>query len=705
MKDLFSLFPQNDFSLLAIVLLMPLLGAFINGVFGQRLGKSAVRLMALTAIGVSFVAAVVTFVALNGAVDATRVVTEGHGPTRHEHVKLFWHAWEWMQTSRSIPSDGGIVDARIPIDFTFSVDALSGVMMLVITGVGFLIHVYSAAYMAEDKGFWRFFTYLNLFIFSMLVLVLGDNLVVLFVGWEGVGLCSYLLIGFWYEHLPNSAAGKKAFIANRIGDFGLICAMFLLVHYTGALDWNGIAAHAHDLLTPGKGAQVHLWPIGGNQFQDLSLFGLKIPLSYLQPDVPWTITAATAVGLALFLGCTGKSAQIPLYVWLPDAMAGPTPVSALIHAATMVTAGVYLICRLSFVFVLSPAVMTVIAVTGAFTALFAATIALVQNDIKKVLAYSTVSQLGYMFAAMGVGAYSAGMFHVTTHAFFKALLFLGAGSVIHALGGEQDIRRMGGLKNSTKTTYITFLVATLAIAGIPPLSGFFSKDSILANAFQDSPAAWTLLVLAALLTAVYMFRLLFLTFFGSYRGQAVPHESPKVMTMPLVVLAVLSVVGGVLNIPHVFGGNEWLKGFLSPAVDGVLNEHLTLSAATEFTLMAITLVLTLLGIWFAWNQYGKQAKLDGALEDMPWPKRLVARKWMLDELYAYLVERPYGWFSRQFFNIGENKVAVPLTAGTGDAAHGFAEWLRKVHTGNTSFYIFGMMAGVVIFLLITLFGA
>lgn len=608
MKALFSLFPQNDFSLLAIVLLMPLLGAFINGVFGQRLGKSAVRLMALTAIGVSFVAAVVTFVALNGAVDATRVVTEGHGPTRHEHVKLFWHAWEWMQTSRSIPSDGGIVDARVPIDFTFSVDALSGVMMLVITGVGFLIHVYSTAYMSEDKGFWRFFTYLNLFIFSMLVLVLGDNLVVLFVGWEGVGLCSYLLIGFWYEHLPNSAAGKKAFIANRIGDFGLICAMFLLVHYTGALDWNGIAAHAHDLLTPGKGAQVHLWPIGGNQFQDITFLGIKLPLSYLQPDVPWTITAATAVGLALFLGCTGKSAQIPLYVWLPDAMAGPTPVSALIHAATMVTAGVYLICRLSFVFVLSPAVMSIVAVTGAFTALFAATIALVQNDIKKVLAYSTVSQLGFMILGVGVGAFTAGFFHVLTHAFFKACLFLGAGSVIHAMHARihddtksQDMRFMGGLRKYMPLTYGTFAAATLAIIGFPLTSGWFSKDEIVASALVNKPVSpyatelaarhieiwtapswlpwllWGMAIVAATMTAFYMCRCLFLTFWGDFRGWTIgrpsqvaaheahghddhhhddlskpglpPHESPRAMTIPLLILGTASLVAGALLNP------------------------------------------------------------------------------------------------------------------------------------------------------------
>ncbi len=364
------LFPPNDYLLIAVILGMPLLGAFVNGVWGKYLGKDAVRLMALSAVGISFVASVAAFIGLSQLADQAK----------GEHVKLAWTAWEWMHTT------GGASGANVPIDVKFSIDALSGVMMLIVTGVGFLIHLYSTSYMADDKGFARFFAYMNLFIFSMLVLILGDNLPILFVGWEGVGLCSYLLIGFWYEHMPNAAAGKKAFIANRIGDFGLICAMFLLVHYTGALDWNGIANGAGSLLHPGEPFRVHVWPLGGGQYTGF--------LHFLQPKAPVTISAATAVGIALLLGCTGKSAQIPLYVWLPDAMAGPTPVSALIHAATMVTAGIYLICRLSFVFVLSPFTMMLIACVGAGTALFAATIAVVQNDIKKVLAYSTVSQLG-----------------------------------------------------------------------------------------------------------------------------------------------------------------------------------------------------------------------------------------------------------------------------------------------------------------------
>src|SRR5271165_416854 len=402
--------------------------------------------------------------------------------------------------------------------------------------------------MEDDPGFWRFFSYLNLFIFAMLVLILGDNLPVLFVGWEGVGLCSYLLIGFWYENAANGAAGKKAFIANRIGDFGLLCAMFLLVHYTGALDWNGIASGAASLVHPGEQWRVHVWPPGGEQYTGF--------LHFLQPARPFTISAATAVGLLLLLGCTGKSAQIPLYVWLPDAMAGPTPVSALIHAATMVTAGVYLICRLSFVFVLSPFTMVVVASIGALTALFAATIAVVQNDIKKVLAYSTISQLGFMFLGVGVGAFTAGFFHVFTHAFFKACLFLAAGSVIHAMHARihddataQDIRHMGGLRKWLPLTHATFATATAAIIGVPFTSGFFSKDEILFDAYVDhtvnplagrgvlkghgvfepphwlGPVLYCAAVAAAAMTAFYMCRLYFLTFWGSFRGWTVGRPS------------------------------------------------------------------------------------------------------------------------------------------------------------------------------------
>ncbi|AKV02026.1 NADH-ubiquinone oxidoreductase chain L [Labilithrix luteola] len=716
MKALFSLFPADNFSLIAVVMLMPLLGAFVNGVFGQRLGKPAVRLMALSAIGISFVAAVVTFFALNGVIDASKTTSmvDGHEVTHHAHAKLFWTAWEWMRTSRVVATAGGAKDISVPIDLKFSVDALSGVMMLVVTGVGFLIHVYASSYMEADKAYWRFFAYLNLFVFSMLVLILGDNLAVLFVGWEGVGLCSYLLIGFWYTKTPNAAAGKKAFIANRIGDFGLLVAMFLLVHYTGALDWTGIATNARDLLTPGTGAQVHLWPIGGGQFQDLAIGSLKIPLSFLQPDKPWTITAATAVSIALFLGCTGKSAQIPLYVWLPDAMAGPTPVSALIHAATMVTAGIYLVCRLSFVFVMSPAVMTIIAFTGVATALFAATIALVQNDIKKVLAYSTVSQLGFMFLGVGVGAFTAGFFHVFTHAFFKACLFLGAGSVIHSMHARihdddksQDMRNMGGLRKFMPLTYGTFAAATLAIIGFPLTSGWFSKDEIIASALVNkttSPYAaelaarkieiwtapgwvpwvlWAMAVTAATLTAFYMCRCLFLTFWGDFRGWtigrpsedahahdehgdgegeeaddhhheedltqpgAAPHESPRPMTIPLLILGTASIVAGLLLNPaaiklfnHHFNFlpmEHWLEPVFEEATKGV--GTVAANEAGKHHLEILSLVAALcaflvgsgVAYWVYVLQAGKPAaelaKKVGGLYN------LLLDKWRVDEAY------------------------------------------------------------------------
>ncbi len=615
---------------------MPLLGTLIIG-FGRR------KFTANTAGGLATVLVALSFV-------LTLVLFLGHHGERH-----IVHLFNWITVG------------EMQIPFAFQIDALSLWMMLFITGVAALIHGYSIGYMHDDPRVATFFAQLNLFTFAMLLLVMGSNFLVTFIGWEGVGLCSYLLIGFWYKTPEFNYAGRKAFVMNRIGDVGMVLAMALLFLQFGTLNYAPVMDKA----------------------------GL------MAPNNPVVITAT----LLLFLGATGKSAQIPLLTWLPDAMAGPTPVSALIHAATMVTAGVFLVVRSSVLYELAPYTQQIVLWVGVATALFGATVGLFQNDIKKVLAYSTVSQLGYMFAAMGVGAYSAGMFHVTTHAFFKALLFLGAGSVIHALGGEQDIRKMGGLKNTTRTTYVTFLVATLAIAGIPPLSGFFSKDSIMAHAFQESPLAYALLVFAAMLTALYMFRLLFLTFFGTYRGKAHPHESPRVMTVPLVVLAVLSAVGGVLNIPHIFGGNEWLKHHLITAADGVANEDLALSAATEYGLMALSTILVVLTIWYAWTLYGKKTTLDGEPADMPFLKRLIAKRWMLDELYAYLFERPFSWLSRHLFTLGEAKVAVPVTVGTGEAAQGFGEWLRKLQNGNTSFYLFGMMLGMVLLLLITLLSA
>ncbi|MCC6839834.1 MAG: NADH-quinone oxidoreductase subunit L [Flavobacteriales bacterium] len=619
--------------LATLVPALPLLGALSIGFGRRKLSANAAGGLATALVGLSFVCSLLLFFGHDGG---TRIV----------------HLFNWITVG------------TMHIPFAFQVDSLSLWMMLVVTGVGTLIHAYSIGYMHNDPRVATFFAQLNLFSFAMLLLVMGSNFLVTFIGWEGVGICSYLLIGFWYTNPEYNYAGRKAFVMNRIGDVGMVLAMALLFLQFGTLNYTEVSAQAANF-SPGN------------------------PL----------LVGAT---LLLFLGATGKSAQLPLLTWLPDAMAGPTPVSALIHAATMVTAGIFLVVRSSVLFELAPYTQDIILWVGVATALFGATVGLFQNDIKKVLAYSTVSQLGYMFAALGVGAYSAGMFHVTTHAFFKALLFLGAGSVIHALGGEQDIRKMGGLKNTTRTTYLTFLIATLAIAGIPPLSGFFSKDGILASTFAQSPLAYAVLVFAAMLTALYMFRLLFLTFFGTYRGKAHPHESPAIMTVPLVVLAVLSAIGGALNIPHVFGGHEWLKQQLATAVEAVGAEHLALSASTEYLLMALSTALVVLTIWYAWTIYGKKTTLEGEPADMPLPKRLVAKRWMLDELYAAVFEKPYGWLSRAFFSVGETRLAVPLTAGTGKAAHSVAEWMRKLQSGNTSFYLFGMMLGVVVLLLFTL---
>jgi NADH-quinone oxidoreductase subunit L len=747
-----SLFPPHDFALIAVILGMPLLGAFVNGVWGKQLGKQAVRLMALTAVGVSFAASVVAFLSLHHLADEEK----------GEHVKLVWSVWEWMHTSGG---QGGSV--TIPIEVKFSIDALSGVMMLVVTGVGFLIHLYASSYMEKDAGYWRFFAYLNLFIFSMLVLILGDNLPVLFVGWEGVGLCSYLLIGFWYDVMPNAAAGKKAFIANRIGDFGLICGMFLLAHYTGALDWSGIAAGAGSLMNPSDAAQVHLWPIGGGQFQGW--------LSFLQPAHPLAITGATAVGLMLLLGATGKSAQIPLYVWLPDAMAGPTPVSALIHAATMVTAGIYLICRLSFVFVLSPFTMMMIACIGAATALLAATIALVQNDIKKVLAYSTVSQLGFMFLGVGVGAFTAGFFHVFTHAFFKACLFLGAGSVIHAMHARihddvksQDIRNMGGLRKYMPLTYWTFLASTLAISGMPLTSGFFSKDEILGKAFVNhtvnpmtatltarkipvfepplwlGPTLYWVGIVAATLTAFYMFRVMFLTFWGDFRGWTIgrpsllakkekhmpavshahegdaeheghddhhhdedltqpgyaPHESPWQMTVPLIILGTCAIFAGVLNMPifHFEPMNKWLEPVFEDAVKGGVtfrvDEHWAEKLEWPLALGGVMAfaIGTGLSYWMYIVKLGEPAR--ALANRVPAFHQLLLDKWRVDELYDATVLAGVDALADTAAAFDQTIVDGVLARLTALLVSGLGTLLRAFQTGIIHMYAAMMVVGV-----------
>jgi NADH-quinone oxidoreductase subunit L len=577
-------FPHNDFAILALVLALPAIGAFVNGVFGKRIGKEGVRLMALAAIGGAFLFSLVTFLSLpHGA--------EGHAG------RLTWSAYHWFSVT-------GQVGRTVPVDVAFGVDAMSATMMLVITGVGFLIHLYSTEYMAHDESFHRFFAYLNLFCFSMLVLVMADNLVVLFVGWEGVGMCSYLLIGFWFGESKNASAGRKAFIVNRIGDFGLIVAISLIIYFCGSVQWSGIDHAAGGLLQT-----VKVWPLGnlptGAEWDATHRGASGILAAFVHvvlPNKPVLVYASTLVGLALFLGCAGKSAQLPLYVWLPDAMAGPTPVSALIHAATMVTAGVYLVARTSSVFLLAPAAMAVVATVGALTAVFAASMGLFQRDLKKVLAYSTVSQLGFMFIGVGVGAFAAGFFHVLTHAFFKACLFLGAGSVIfqmhkriHDTDASQDMNNMGGLRKYMPITHATFLASCLAIAGCPPFSGFWSKDEILWQAFSIQhtspevaglpifewpawlgPTIFWLGIAAATMTSFYMFRAYFMTFHGTFKGWTIvkgwkepahhghddhghgdhghgpleggePTESPMPIVLPLVVLGTLAVFAGFLN--------------------------------------------------------------------------------------------------------------------------------------------------------------
>ncbi len=677
MELLNQIFPAHDFVLLGVILGLPLIGAFVNGVFGKRLGKEAVTLMALSAVGASFLAAVTSFLMLSAAQTATAA------------VRFKWHAWNWLEMTGHGQSAAEMRDLRL--DVAFSMDALSATMCLVITGIGFLIHLYSTKYMEEDPGYWRFFTYLNLFVFSMLVLVLGDSLPILFIGWEGVGLCSYLLIGFWFTEEANASAGKKAFITNRIGDFGLLVAMGLLAYHVGALDWVGIDQGKGNLVRA-----IKVWPVGDS-----------VPIAAVMPEgiasflnEPRYMSAATQVALALFIGAMGKSAQFILHVWLPDAMAGPTPVSALIHAATMVTAGVYLLCRLSGVMVLSPTAMFIVACVGAFTAFFAATVALVQNDIKKVLAYSTVSQLGYMFLGVGVGAFSAGFFHVLTHAFFKACLFLGAGSVIHAMharihdtDASQDMRNMGGMKKYMPTTFATFGAAWAAIAGVPLTSGFFSKDEILFKAktsyiagqeliygdgrrveienFVWQPWMGTMLysfgLASAIMTAFYMTRLVIGTFYGDFKGWKIvkgwqdphahddhhdphhheepgvdhmdgprPHESPWQITTPLVILAALSLVAGGLNAHAIFHSHV-LDDFLVGVFSGASASVHEIEHAHDFEMvgLAFAVLAVAFGVGGAYWMYIQEKGKPAQKLAREWPRlrSFLEDKWRVDEFY------------------------------------------------------------------------
>jgi NADH-quinone oxidoreductase subunit L len=613
--------------LLRWIVLLPALGFLWNATIGQRAPRTA-AVVGPGVVGAAFAVAIVAVLRLHG-------LEAAHGAVPMLHDTLY----RWIDV-------GGF-----GADVAFRVDAISAVMILVVTGIGFLIHVYSVGYMHGDPGFARFFTYLNLFITAMLVLVLADNLVLLFVGWEGVGLCSYLLIGFWYEVEANAAAGKKAFIVNRIGDASFLLGLFLLVQHAGTLDVAGLEAKAPAL----QHAMLGSWSL------------------------------LTVVCLLLFGGATGKSAQIPLFVWLPDAMAGPTPVSALIHAATMVTAGVYMVIRLHFLFDHAPAALAVIAWIGALTALLAATIAIAQQDIKKVLAYSTISQLGYMFLGLGVGVSGAALFHVVTHAFFKGLLFLGAGSVIHGLHGEQDMRKMGGLRRHMPGTYWTMLVGTLAIAGVPPLSGFFSKDEIIWGAFggpHAQPVLGVLGYVVAFLTAFYMGRMFFLTFFGNERfdhHHVHPHESPASMLVPLVVLAILSAVGGAFDVPG--------------QVHGVVGVH-EAEAAAPLGMLVLAAALALGGLGLAWYCYVREPALpELAAERFAGLHALLSDKWRVDELYDAVVVRPLFALARLGARIFDPYVVDGIVNGTASAIAALSSTWRRLQTGNLQHYALSFLAG------------
>ncbi len=634
-------------NLIYLTILLPLAGFLINGIFGSKIkNEKVIGIIGSGTIGLSFLIVV-------GAFFETLKLPAEH---RQSIVNLF----TWLKV-------GGL-----NVSFSYQVDQLSLIMALVVTGVGFIIHVYSIGYMHGDKSFWRFFAYMNLFIFAMMNLVMGDNFVLLFLGWEGVGLCSYLLIGFWYdkkfEKSTTSDAAKKAFIVNRIGDFGFLLGMFLIYLTFGSLNFNEVFTRAN------------VFGVHGSTFNLIALF--------------------------LFIGATGKSAQIPLFVWLPDAMAGPTPVSALIHAATMVTAGVYMVARCSIIFASAPAIMTVVAVIGVVTALFAASIGMVQNDIKKVLAYSTISQLGYMFLAMGVGAFSAGIFHVMTHAFFKALLFLGAGSVIHAMHEHQDIQHFGGLKKYMPKTAITFLVASLAISGIPPLSGFFSKDEILWMSFANGNFIfWLIGAVTALMTAFYMFRLYFLTFEGKERfGHDLhPHESPSVMTIPLIILAVLAAIGGFIGIPALFSGEggNMFEGWLAPVFENAerrLAIYGTYSSGIEILLMAVSVILAVGGIWIARNIYLKKPSIaESVSARFKGLYNLLWNKYFVDEVYDAAVVNPIVKGSESFlWKFTDSKIIDGTVNGAASMIGFISARIRKIQTGVAQIYAVVMMLGIVI---------
>ena len=632
---------NNSLQIVWLIPLLPLIGFLINGILRKSLSKSSSGIIASGVIFGAFALSIWVFMQVKSG---------------NTHVA---HLYDFINTT------------SLKIGFDFQIDQLSSLFLLIITGVGFLIHVYSTSYMhnEDSKDFAKYFAYLNLFVFSMLLLVMGGNYIIMFIGWEGVGLCSYLLIGYWFKNNNYNDAAKKAFIMNRIGDLGFLLAVFWLIAKMGTADY-------HQIFTTVANAQKN----------------------------PLTLFDITGITLLLFLGATGKSAQIPLYTWLPDAMAGPTPVSALIHAATMVTAGIYMIARSNILFTMAPITQTVITIIGLATAILAATIALKQNDIKKVLAYSTVSQLGYMFVGLGVGAYTGAVFHVMTHAFFKALLFLGAGSVIHAMGGEQDMRNMGGLKKYMNITHITFLIGCIAIAGMPPFSGFFSKDEILAAAFAKNPLYWGIGVVGALFTAFYMFRLYAITFLGSFRGtteqQHHLHESPAAITFPLIVLAILTVVGGWVGIPEIFmHGGHTLETFLEPifAPSNVIVQHHHLEHTTEYILMALSVGGALVALLFACNKYSKYQK--DMVEQTGFAK-VLANKWYVDEFYHTIVVKPMQSIAAFFNNIIEKKGIDGFVNGVGKAVNYGSRQLRFLQSGQVGNYVLLMVFGILILFII-----
>jgi len=621
-------------NLVYLVPLFPLIGFIINGLFWKSMPKKVAGILASTTIFASFVVALLIFFEIKSNPEVGGIV----------HIYDF------------------IISGSVRIPFDFQVDALSTLFMMIITGVGFLIHVYSTAYMHDDPGYVKYFSFMNFFVFAMLILVLGANYVIMFIGWEGVGLASYLLIGFWYKRKDYTNAAKKSFIMNRIGDLGFLVGTFLVLYHFGTASYNELFPQLTGGTTVSTGVM-------------------------------------NAIAISFFIGATGKSAQIPLYTWLPDAMAGPTPVSALIHAATMVTAGLYMIARSNALYNLAPLAQTIVAITGITTALLAASIALKQYDIKKVLAYSTVSQLGYMFLALGVGSYVGGVFHVMTHAFFKALLFLGAGAVIHAMSGEQDLRKMGGLGKYMRITQITFLIACLAISGIPGFSGFFSKDEILVAAYAKNPAYYYLGVLGSIMTAFYMFRLYFYVFTGNFRGtdaqKAHLHESPLAMTIPLMILAVLSIIGGYVGMPEVFAEHHLFSEYLAPVVQN-FNIGL-ISHSTEWVLMGVSTFLVIIIIFFAYS-FCKKA----IFKENTGIAKALENKWYIDELYYNAIEKPLknlGYFSDKFL---ERKGIDGIVNGVGKLVSWGSGRMRLIQSGQVGFYMFGMVIGMILLFVVGL---